>query len=53
MFNSLILPDGRQLPDEKVAICHVAVDTQVSAPDQLLPGGVYPGKLTVKLLDPE
>ena len=40
MFNSLILPDGRQLPDEKVAICHVAVDTQVSAPDQLLPGGV-------------
>ena len=53
MFNCLILPDGRRLPDEAAAVCHVTVERQVSDPEQLLPGGVYPGKMTARLLDPQ
>ena len=53
MFHSLILPDGRQIPEGNVAIRHVETEKQVSPAEQLLPGGVYPGKLKVKLLDPQ
>lgn len=51
-YNSLILPDGRQLPDGNAAISHVSLRRQVVQTQQLLPGGVCPAVLEVKLLDP-
>lgn len=51
--NSLILPSGRQLPDDTAAIKHVVVRSRVTDAGQLLPGGVCAASVKAEILDPD
>ncbi len=50
-YNSLILPDGRQLPDDGAAILSVQLRRRASEEKQMLPGGVCAAQLEAEILD--